>query len=212
METNIHSSFIPQEASQAPRPRRSNGGMFDLFGLIAIVLFVASATLAAGVFLYVEFLSSSAKSKVESLERAKDQFDPGLIQKMTRLDDRMRAADQVLGSHIAPSALFDLLEKMTLQSVSFTNLDFSISAVNEITLTMQGVAQSVNSIAYQADLLANSGAISSPIFSNINRQQGGVRFDFEAILNPTVVRYRDIINGISEQPAGTDAARIPGTL
>lgn len=197
MESNIHSNFIPHDAPTASRPRR--GAMFDVFGLLAIVLFVASATLATGVFLYVQYLQTSAQSKVSQLQRAKDAFEPTLIQELTRLDDRMRAADEVLGGHLAPSALFSMLEQLTLQSVAYNSLSFKAST-DEITLGMQGTALTMNAIALQADLLAKSGAMSSPIFSNINRQVGGVRFDFESKLQPTAIRYRDIINGLSQQP------------
>lgn len=197
MESNIHSNFIPHDAPVTRRVR--SGAMFDVFGLLSIVCFVASATLAAGVFLYVQYLTTSAQSKVAQLQRAKDAFEPTLIQELTRLDDRMRAADEVLGQHLAPSALFELLEKLTLQSVSYTSLTLSPD-LDSISLSMQGNAQTMNAIALQADLLAKSGAMSSPIFSNINRQLGSVRFDFEAHIHPTAMRYRDIISGVSEQP------------
>ena len=59
---------------------------------------------------------------------------------------------------------------------------------------MQGVAQSVNSIALQADLLSKSGVLSNPIFSNINRQVGGVRFDFSADVNDQALRYSAVAN------------------
>ncbi|MEK7155724.1 MAG: PilN domain-containing protein [Patescibacteria group bacterium] len=192
METGIKSSFIPQSPITPSRveARHSPGGM-NFFVLASLVVFVASATLAAGVFLYAQYLSASVASKLEQLERAKQAFEPSLIQDLTRLDDRMRAADVILGTHVAPTALFHLLEQLTLQTVAFSTLDFS-SGNDGIEVTMQGVAQSVNSIALQADLLAKSGVISNPIFSNINRQPGGVRFDFTAKVEPQSLSYGQV--------------------
>src|SRR3989344_162937 len=125
MESGIKSSFIPHDATVA-RSAKPVGrtGFADLLILIAIVFLVASLALAAGVFLYLQFLQTSSASKLAQLDRAKQAFEPSLIQELTRLDDRMRAADQILGDHIAPSVFFHLLESLTLQTVAYSNLDF----------------------------------------------------------------------------------------
>jgi len=193
METGIKSSFIPQ-APITPMQngaRTRGGGGFDFFIVVAIVFFVASATLAVGVFLYGQYVSTSAASKLEQLERAKESFQPALVNELTRLDDRMRIGDEVLSTHIAPSALFDLLEQLTLQTVAFSTFSFGEKEKSRLSVTMDGVAQSVNSIALQADLLSKSGVIVNPIFSNINRQANGVHFDFSAEVNRSALRYQN---------------------
>ena len=182
----------------AATPKRRSGG-FDFLILIALVVFVASATLAIGVFLYVQYLNTSASSKVGQLDRAKAAFEPALIDQLTRLDDRMRASDTILSAHIAPTALFHLLEQLTLQTVSFTKFDFKEIDAGNMTLNMQGIAQSVNSIALQADLLSKTGVITNPIFSNINRQIDGVHFDFSANINPDALRYRSSLTPSAAQ-------------
>ncbi len=193
METGIKSSFIPRDAAVPAASRVARGpGFADLLILIAIVLLVASVALAIGVFLYVQFLQTSSSSKLEQLERAKQAFEPSLIQELTRLDDRMRAADQVLSDHLAPSVFFHLLEGLTLQTVAFSNLDFQAVDPQNMRVKMRGVAQSVNSIALQADYLSKSGAITSPIFSNIDREPSGVNFDLSAIINPVALRYAQL--------------------
>src|SRR3989338_9811992 len=85
--TTTQPSFIPRETqsfSQAPRRQK---GIADLLTLLSVVLLVASFALAAGVFLYKEYLGSSASSKVSQLERAKAAFEPSLIRELTRLHD-----------------------------------------------------------------------------------------------------------------------------
>jgi hypothetical protein len=178
-----------------------------MFMLLGLILFIASATLAVGVFLYVQYINASAASKLDQLERAKAAFEPALIAELTRLDDRMRAADEVLSIHVAPSALFRVLEQLTLQTVAFSGLDFAAQTSSDMTLTMQGIAQSVNSIALEADLLSKSGVISNPIFSNINRTQAGVRFDFTSGINAEGLRYRSVQSAQAPaQPAQPDAS------
>lgn len=218
-EPGVQASFIPKDAGQAaPIPRRrDSGGMGELLLLLAIVAFVASAALAGAVFLYEQYLQSSASSKQEQLRRAKEAFEPQLIQDLTRLDDRMHVAEELLGSHIAPSAFFTALGAATLQTVAFDDLDFSAEDPGNMTIKMTGVAQSVNSIALQADLFSKNGVIKDPIFSNIDRGEKGVSFDLDAVVNPAAINYVQLISGTAalqtqlpvSQPNGSEASQGP---
>lgn len=220
MESGIQSSFIPRDAAvQSPvagGPRKS-GGLSDLIFLASIVLLVASAALGGAVFLYGQYLETSANSKVAQLQRAQEAFEPALIQELTRLDDRMRAAEQVLGAHIAPTAFFAALEDSTLSTISFQSLEMQASDPQKITVKMTGVAASVNSIALQADLFSKNGIITNPIFSSINRQSDGVHFNLSALVNPAAIRYTQNLNTartktVPEQPASPfDSASEPPT-
>lgn len=220
MESNIHSSFIPHDTlEQGARPRAGAGNLMDFVALIAAVLFIASIVLALGVFLYQQFLNTSSQSKVAQLERAKAAFDPALIKELTRLDDRMRVADQILGNHNALSVFFHMLEQVTLATVSFRSLNFEAADAQNITIKMTGVAASVNAVALQADLFSKNGIIMSPIFSNIDRQQDGVRFSLTALINPASIRYAQLAASPSRAegapaslPASMPAsAPLPGT-
>jgi len=214
MESGIQSSFIPQDATQQTRGPRAvkQSGLAELMLLVAIVLFVASAALAGAVFLYEQYVGSSSVSKSEQLRRAKEAFAPALIHDLTRLDDRMRAAESVLRSHMAPLAFFDALQISTLTTVSFKTLNLEVVDPQNMRVKMSGVAQGVNSIALQADLMSKNGVISNPIFSDINRQVDGVHFNLSAVLNPAAVNYVALLNAPSanafpaSQPAGAQPA------
>ena len=190
METGIKNSFIPHDVSRpSSEARAREGSVLDLAVLISIVLLVASGVLGLGVFLYQQYLSNSSASKINQLKDAKKQFSPDLIQMATRLDDRMRMADAILENHIAPSIFFHMLEKNTLDTVSFRSLEIQTGGEKEMIVKMNGIAESVNSVALQADLFSKGGIITSPIFSNINRQSGGVLFNFSGIVNTNAMRY-----------------------
>ena len=205
METGVQNTFIPHDVSHpAERGRQREGTLMDLVALVSIVLLVASVALAAGVFLYEQYLDTSNKSKINQLKIAKAQFDSTLIQEFSRLDDRMREADTVLGNHIAPSVFFHMLEANTLSTVSFRSLDFQASSDEGMAVKMQGIAQSVNSVALQADFFSKVGIITSPIFSNIDRQQDGVHFSFSALVNPAAIRYTQLVMA-AENAAGNAA-------
>ena len=201
-------SFIPHDATQHGVPRVAASGLLDLVTLVSIVLFVASGALAVGVFLYAQYLQASSTSKLDQLERATAAFEPALIQELARLDDRMRAGGDLLGQHSAPSAFFRMLEQATISSISFRSLSFDAVEPQRISIRMDGVADSVNSIALQADVFSKVGMIGSPIFSNIDRRADGVHFSLVALVNPTTLNYsaivRNILRSAPQTPAATD--------
>lgn len=210
MEPNIKSSFIPRDTvtqSRGTARYGSSTGGADLLVLFAIVLLVASIALGVGVFLYVKFLDSSLASKAEQLARAQASFEPQLIQELNRLDDRMKAGEEILELHYAPSALFHILEQLTLTTVAFSSMKYEVVEENKIEIEMNGVARSVNSIALQADLFGKHGAIVSPIFSNINRERDGVKFTLAAHANPSALRYATLIR---DAAAAAGAQLAPG--
>jgi hypothetical protein len=183
-------------------PRRAeSGGLAEVFFLISIVALVASAALAGAVFLYSQYVQSSSASKVGQLQRAKAAFDPALIQELTRLDDRMRAADTVLRTHIAPTAFFDALQQTTLATIAFQSLNFLATDAQHMTIKLTGIAQGVNSIALEGDLFSKSGVIANPIFSDISRQADGVHFSLAATVNPSAINYVQLLSGASQAAA-----------
>lgn len=206
MDSGINSNFIPHDTAQdADGARMHSGSIMDILALIATILFVASIVLGVGVFLYQQYLEKSASSKVDQLKRAQAAFDPSLIQEFTRLDDRMRVADIILSNHIALSIFFHMLEQETLTTVSFKSLDFEATDLQNMTIKMDGIARSVNSVALQADTFSKVGIVASPIFSNIDREPDGVHFSLTALLNPMSIRYVSI-NAAQSASAGSFAS------
>jgi hypothetical protein len=226
METGVQNSFIPHDATlSTERHRERDGSLIGLIMLVSIVLMIISLVLAAGVFMYKQYLDKSSASKIEQLRVAKAQFDQSLIQEFSRLDDRMQEADMILGNHIAPSAFFHMLENNTLKTVSFRFLDFEASSADGMAIKMDGVAESVNSVALQAELFSKVGIIRNPIFSDIDRQIDGVHFSFTATIDPTAINYvRSVTEGrldlsgtapiptaSSANPASAPSAPVPAT-
>lgn len=190
MESGVPTSFIPQDATVVGGGnRRESGGLTELVLLIAIVSFIASVALAVAAFLYSQYLTTQAASKVAQIQRAKDAFDPALIQQYTQLDDRMNAADLIMSTHIAPTAFFTALNQLTLKTISIQSLSLDTTNLKDVTLKAAGVARSVNSVALEADILSKSGIIVNPIFSDINRGIDGVHFSLVAAVNPANLNY-----------------------
>lgn len=195
MESKIKSSFIPRDTATPAsfQVHKRRGGAGDLLVLFSIVLVVVSVSLGVAVFLYVKFLETSLGSKQDQLGRAQASFEPALIAELNRLDDRMRAGEEILEFHLAPSVLFRTLEELTLDTVAFRNMHYGAAEKSGMSLELSGIAKSVNSIALQADLFSKHGTIVSPIFSNIDRQLDGVHFDMSASINPSNLKFATLI-------------------
>ncbi|MEN9413145.1 MAG: hypothetical protein RLZZ342_232 [Candidatus Parcubacteria bacterium] len=205
METGTPASFIPHESPVMSRPREATG-LPELVLLISVVLLVASGALAAGVFFYAQYLQTASSSKVQQLERAKAAFEPALIEQLMRLNDRMHAADSILAVHAAPSTFFDALSAATLSTVSFSTLDLQTIDNRSYSIKMAGVAQSVNSIALQAELFSKNGVVKDPIFSAIDREQDGVHFILTADIDSSAISFARTLSAPAQGGAPAQSA------
>ncbi len=211
MEVGVPNSFIPHDATTPTVSSHTGAGLMDLVTLIAVVLFVASGALAVGSFLYLQFVNNQSVQDQNEIKAAQAAFDPSLIQQLTRLDQRMNSAETLLSAHIAPSAFFTALNKMTLSSISFQSLSFSASDPKGIALQMSGIARDINAVALQADLFGKSGVITDAIFSGINQQVDGVHFSVAGYVNPASINYAAMVTGqssagVNQLPTATSSA------
>jgi len=196
LESKIKSSFIPDKMPAAPsrssrRSRPASEGA-NIFVVIAIIVFAVSMALAAGVFLYDKYVITSSEAKSEQLQRERKLLEPATVRELMRLDNRLSAASAILGEHIAPSTLFTILERLTLKSVYFKDLEFSLDESDGITIRMQGNARTVNGVALQADIFAKSRVIINPIFSNLDIVDDGVDFEVTATIPKTSLQYAQV--------------------
>ena len=207
MESNIQSSFIPHDAGTPVSARRgSSGGIGDLALMFAILLFAAAGALSVAVFIYNQYETTIAAKDLSSLKQAEGQIQPDLIDQLQRLDDRIHAGQTILAAHTAPSVFFDIFDQVTAKTIAYNSLQFDASDPSKILLTMDGVGKSVNSIAFQADLLAKSGAFIAPIFSNLDHQKDGVHFHVTAQLDPKSISFEQLTSSSGSGTGGTSAA------
>lgn len=193
MAQEFQTSFIPKKTFDVGTPAapRRSASVANLISFIAVVLFILSLLGAVGMFLYERFLVAAIESKKESLERAKNAFEPELIRELSRLDAKLRIAQELLNTHVAPSGIFDLLESLTLETVRFTDMNYMIDDKG-IHLRLQGEALSFASVALQSDEFGKHRSIQSPAFSDLTLDdRGNVEFVVEALISPSVISYRE---------------------
>ncbi|MBP9771505.1 MAG: hypothetical protein KBD16_01075 [Candidatus Pacebacteria bacterium] len=193
MAQEFQTSFIPKKTFDVGAPAKASSAttLSSILSFVGVTVFVLSILGATGVFLYERFLISSIESKKESLERAKNAFEPELIRELSRLDAKLRISQDLLDEHLAPSGIFDVLEEITLETVRFTSMTYTLGE-DGVRVSLQGEALSFASVALQSDEFGKNRAIQAPSFTGLTLDESGnVEFTVSALIDPAVVSYRE---------------------
>lgn len=197
MAAQFKTSFIPKSVpttnggGTVVQPTVKQRGMpVDLFLLIGTILFVVAIVGAFGLFLYKFMINRDITQASTQLEAVRKDIDPNLITKLQGIDTRMDEAKNVLANHQALTPLFLLLEQNTVRTVRFTSFEFSQSD-GVFQINLRGEAKNYQSLALEADVLAQAGVIHNAVFSglNINTTDGNVSFQMIANVAPSVFAY-----------------------
>ncbi|MEK7606353.1 MAG: hypothetical protein AAB458_02050 [Patescibacteria group bacterium] len=205
MAEQFQTSFIPKKSFDVGpvKPAR----VTSLFFIISMLLFILSVAAAAGVFGYQKFLESSIVRKKEELQKARAAFEPELIRELSRLDTKLRTAEELLSTHIAVTGIFELLQGVTLETVQFTDFGYALEPLG-VRITMSGLARSFASVALQSDEFGKNRFIREPVFSGFSLDdRGDVEFSVTALIDPSVVSYEGRL-----KDAGTAVITIPSEV
>jgi hypothetical protein len=186
-------SFIPKkmvgrESSIREKP-------IGLFLIISSIVFAVTLIGAGGAFLYKYSLSRGIDSASKYLDERKSALEPATIDDLLRTDKRLRSASEVLNNHLVVTPVFDLLESLTLKTVSFSRMEYSNSPEDGPTIRMSGIAKSYGSVALQADTLNNSKRfVKTAVFSNLNLDdKGNVTFSAQIDLDADLTSYKKAV-------------------
>lgn len=216
METRFQTSFIPKKplvtvgGMGAPVRHKHSSSIIMMIGAIA---FVVSLGTAGGAFFWKSYLESSQeKYRLELAERER-QFNGDLIEELKAQNVRIDFATQLLNKHIALSQIFDIIGRLTIESVRFTSLDVSAQKEGEISATLSGYGTSLSAVAWQSDVLGNleryglRKVVKNPILSDPALDSDGtVSFGFSASIDPSSMLYERSLAPViddSESDTGT---------
>lgn len=215
MVVQFQTAFIPKKGQVIAPPTVGFGKSVNLFGIIALCIFLVTAGLAATVYFYKGYLISSIGDMDGELARARKSFEPEFIDAAARLNARIEAAQELLNSHRAVSPVFDVLEKKTLESVRFKDFNFTAAPGGLVTVSMTGEAKSFNAVALQSDVFGTERSFRDPVFANFNlNDSGDVIFNFTATVNPDLILYRETViknTGIEEDEEASDGVSLEET-
>ena len=191
MEPKFTTSFIPKkQVAISSKGISSTAPVFSFTTLLSAVIIIATVLFASGLFLFRLTLEKSIEGQYDTLEKVKESFEPTFISQATRLNKRITSSGKILDTHLAPSAIFELLEEFTLQTISFKTFEFSDNVDGKIIVKGGGEGDSFASVVLQSDEFGKSGYMRDVLFSDLQpNTSGNVNFTFEATLDPQLVLY-----------------------
>lgn len=169
----------------------------NFLSLIIFTIFLTTLAATAGVYVYKYYLERQIGILKQDFEAAKKDFNQTFVDEASRLSQRLSASKDILKNHVSASAIFDLLQRNTLQTVAFNNFGYSKDDLGNVKITTSGVAKNYSSIALQSDAFVEQiSCIKNPVFSGLSLDSSGnVVFKFDAVLDLGVVNYSKNMTG-----------------
>ena len=194
MEQNFQTSFIPKKPMIKDRDTVTKP-----FGFLFIIsLFILFTVLLAsgGLYFYKGVVAKNITSLENTLNLAKNRFEPTKISELQVLDKRLRASTEILSKHIAVTPIFKTLEQITMKTIRFNKFsyEFVTDKTTTVNVKMSGQAIGYRSIALQSDLFAKNKNLINPIFSNLTLDNSGnVLFDLDFSVDSNFVNYKQAL-------------------
>jgi hypothetical protein len=194
MEVKMQTSFIPKKPIIESR---SGGSGMSLLLLLSIIVFIVSVALVGGIFVWRKSLIIKIEKSKADLVAAKESYEQDTINPLIRLNDRIEQSEVLLSKHLAVSPIFLLLENNTLKNVRLKNMSFSFAGEGKTKIDISGTAASYGTLSKQADAFGDASLrdyISQPVISGFSpNADGTVAFNFNAIVNSSLVMYKNIL-------------------
>lgn len=190
MDKEFQTSFIPKKPLTEDKVITERP--VSIVTLLATVVFFATLVAGVGAYGYKVILTKQVKGMSESLDLAKNAFEPTLLADLQVLEKRINASQEILTNHIAVSPIFRSLQDLTLKSIRFTKFNYNLAKDGSIEVKMSGLSPNYNyiTLALQSDVLAKNKYINNPVFSNLNLdEKGNVTFDLAFSVDSSFVRY-----------------------
>ena len=188
MPQKVPTSFVPKQPVRTVKRPQARGPL-SIFAVAALVLIAAAAILAGLVFGYEFYLKNQKEQKAQELEVFKESVEPQVVEELARLSQRLVIAQELIAAHVAPSAIFSMLERDTVQGVVFSDFESKIGPSGDVELSMSGTAGDFNKLAYQAVVFRDNPYLRNQIFGDIAvGEESGVTFSFTGIISSSLVR------------------------
>ena len=201
MEPKFQSSFIPKGpigSSATGSASIHKSKQRSLLSFSALIIFILSVALAAGVFGYKFYLKHSLENMETALAKARADLQPETIGELTRLDNRLSFTKELVSKHKVLTPLFEFIEMSTVRTVRFNSFRYSM-AEGGIELSLNGEARGYVALALQADIFNKSNFFINPVFSDlILNSKGDIVFSFKATVDPNQVLYTRQIESIPD--------------
>jgi hypothetical protein len=209
METKFQTSFIPKKpivssgSGMTPPVSHGTGGV-SIFMTLGVLFFIVSLAVAGGAYVWKQHLMSAQDTYRTQLAQREQQFNIDLISQLKQINIKVDAASQILRNHVAASQIFDIIGKLTTESVRFLSLDMTVPPAGSsdgVKISLSGYGRNLSAVAFQSDLLGQleqyglRTIVKNPILSDPSLDlNGAVSFGFSATIDPSSLSYEQSVN------------------
>lgn len=202
MSTSSHipTSFVPLP----PQPAYKRHWRLDFsgaLGFVAFGIFVLVSIVAVGMFLYQMYLQRNLGLVEKKVQTAEHYLNATTIQKMTNLNNRFIAAQELFGTHVTMSRFLDVLSMDTPKDVRLASLGIAMDPKGgTASIKTTGEARDFNALVIESRLLEENKDLSNIVFSNIaiDSKTNGVKFSFSATASKNLIEnFSAVVSGVS---------------
>lgn len=193
MESKFQTSFIPKKSLDDSHGVKSKSpvSLFHIISGFIITVVILISIAAFGYNFYLNKQINEAKTKLTEKEKS---FNYGTVEEVVRIDNKLKATENLLNNHTAMSHIFDLIGANTIRNLRFSDFEFNSLSPNRMTVSMKGEARSFGAVAKQEELFLTSSSTAAvfidPVFSDLNvDEEGSVTFSFLTSINPSFLQY-----------------------
>ncbi|OGI58054.1 hypothetical protein A2727_00215 [Candidatus Nomurabacteria bacterium RIFCSPHIGHO2_01_FULL_37_110] len=192
MEQNFQTSFIPKKPMIEERVVKTRS--IGLLNVLSVFILFTILLVTVGLYFYKGIVTKSITQMENTLNLAKNRFEPAKIAELQVLDRRLRASSEILSKHIAVTPIFEALQAITMKTVRYTKFNYDFGQDKKIIIQMNGMAIGYRSMALQSDLFTKNKNLIDPVFSNPTLDdKGNVLFDLEFSVDPSFVDYKQTL-------------------
>lgn len=180
-------SFIPKKSlSSQPASRGGGGG----FVWLSFLIFILSAALWGGLYMYKNYLNDGIARLGKSIENQKASFEIPTVNEVTGFSEKISVAKKLLAEHEAFSNVLDFLQDFTMKDVRFNDLNYSSAESGEPSLALSGTTKNYGRLTAQIQSLEKYNQVKMVSVSGLSLDaSGAVKFNLKIILDSAILAY-----------------------
>jgi hypothetical protein len=215
MPGSSSTSFIPKHTPNKGE-RKNNPRQLFIGTLLVRILFFATLISAIGLYFYVNKLNTQLSEVIGSFKSVASTYDSEQddVDMVTSLDRRLAQANERFKNGASLNALILAIEKATLSTVQFTDLQINRTSDSSIELAASLRTDGFDSVIFQRELLNQSDELKKVEVKDVSIQfavdpedpsksaEGDKEITFQASIeiDPSAIRSVVITDGLLPPP------------
>lgn len=166
------SSFIPKAGTGPVRPTRGVRRIY-LLSYASNIVFFSVLFAVIGIYIYAALVDRSLTEVKSQLETAQSRFSVNDIERVKKLDERLKTAATILNESTAPSELFAAVEKVVASNIVFTAMTYKQLPNKQFALSLTGQAEDFDQIIKQSEIIQDDDLLGGAKITNYDYSLAG---------------------------------------